>query len=113
MTNKKLQKKYWSQDVTEKSHALALEAGVFSWHDPVRIAKSIKKSAVESTHRKSPPFQSAMSMLNFYINRAGKKLDPNQRIILEKAKNELHALFDRKKIKMSQIPTTTKKQFKK
>src|SRR3989344_1544899 len=68
MTNKK----YWSGEVTKKSIALDLEEGVFTWKDPRKIAASLKKSAEDSTRRKGTPFQSAMSMLNFYINRAGK-----------------------------------------
>ena len=97
MTNKKPKKKYWSGEITKNSHALDLEEGVFTWNEPVHIAKSLKKSAEESTCRKGSPFQSAMSMLNFYINRAGKNLDPKQRIILEKAKNELRILFNKNK----------------
>ena len=82
-------KKDWSKEVTLKSNALVLEEGVFTWQDPKRIARSLQKSAEESTRRKTPPFQSAMSMLNFYINRAGKNLDSKQRRILEQAKEEL------------------------
>lgn len=89
-------KKFWSKEVTENSRALVLEDGVFTWSNPKRIALSLKKSAEESTCRKALPFQSAMSMLNFYINRAGKNLDPKQKLILEKAKNELRILFKRK-----------------
>ena len=88
-------KKYWSGEVTKHSFALDLEEGVFTWKDPVRIATSLKRSAEISTRRKGTPFQSAMSMLNFYINRAGKNLDPAQKEILEKAKFELRKLFGR------------------
>lgn len=88
-------KKYWSGEVTKKSIALDLEEGVFTWKDPRKIAASLKKSAEDSTRRKGTPFQSAMSMLNFYINRAGKNLDPTQKEILEKAKTELRKLFKR------------------
>ncbi|MDP2720830.1 MAG: DUF3175 domain-containing protein [bacterium] len=88
-------KKYWSADVTKKSFALDLEEGVFTWEDPAKIAASLKKSAEVSTRRNAPPFQSAMSMLNFYINRAGKNLDPSQKEILEKAKVELRSLYSR------------------
>ena len=70
-----------------------LEEGVFTWHDPHRIALSLKRSAEASTRRKAPPFRSAMSMLVFYINRAGKGLDENQRLILEQAKDELRTLY--------------------
>lgn len=87
--------KYWSGEVTKKSIALDLEEGVFTWKDPRRIAASLKKSAESSTRRKAAPFQSAMSMLNFYINRAGKNLKPSQKEILEKAKVELRRLYSR------------------
>jgi len=87
--------KYWSEEVTKKSIALDLEEGVFTWKDPKRIALSLKKSAEDSTRRKGTPFQSAMSMLNFYINRAGKNLDPSQKEILEKSKTELQNLFSK------------------
>jgi putative cell wall-binding protein len=86
-------KKDWSKDVTLKSRALVLEEGVFTWKDPKRIAQSLKRSAEESKNRKGTSFQSAMSMLNFYINRAGKKLDIKQRKILEQAKEELRIVF--------------------
>lgn len=85
----------WSQRVTEKSDALDLEAGVFSWRDPRRIARSLKRSAERSRRRKADPFRSAMSMLVFYINRAGKQLPAAQRARLEAAKDELRELFDR------------------
>lgn len=90
-------KKYWSQEVTFKSNALDLEEGVFTWKNPRRIAQSLKKSAEESTRRKALPFQSAMSMLNFYINRAGKNLNSKQRQILEQAKEQLRIIFGRNK----------------
>ena len=82
----------WSQNVTETSHALDLEEGVFTWDDPHRIAASLKRSAEDSTRRKGTVLQSAMSMLNFYINRAGHNLDPDQKAILEQTKEELRAL---------------------
>lgn len=85
--------KRWSQRVTETSAALALDEGVFTWKDPKRIARSLKRSAEESAARKSAPFRSAMSMLSFYINRAGKSLPARQRAILEEAKEELRALY--------------------
>ncbi|OGY25286.1 MAG: hypothetical protein A2Z11_02890 [Candidatus Woykebacteria bacterium RBG_16_43_9] len=87
------ERKYWSGEVTKKSIALDLEDGVFTWKDPRKIAASLKKSAEVSTRRKAPPLASAMSMLNFYINRAGKNLNPSQKEILEKAKTELRKLF--------------------
>jgi hypothetical protein len=86
----------WSGKVTRESNALDLEEGVFTWPDPVRIARSLRHSAEASTRRKSSPFRSAMSMLVFYINRAGTGLDPGQRRILEQAKDELRRLYDRK-----------------
>lgn len=86
-------KKYWSKNVTEKSVALDLKEGVFTWRDPKKIARSLKKSADASTRRKTPAFQSAMSMLNFYINRAGKNLPEQRKKVLEKAKEELRKLF--------------------
>jgi hypothetical protein len=89
-------KKYWSGYVTKHSFALDLERGVFSRKDPERIARSLKKSAEMSLNRKGTPFQSAMSMLNFYINRAGKNLPAGQKRILEKAKIELRKIFNRK-----------------
>lgn len=86
---------HWSQKVTDSSDALDLERGVFTLEDPVEIARSLKKSAEESKRRKSDPYRSAMSMLTFYINRAGKQLTVEQKERLEAAKNELRALFDR------------------
>lgn len=85
----------WSEKVTRESDALDLEPGVFTWKDAEKIALSLKHSADSSTRRKSAPFNSAMSMLVFYINRAGKKLDPNQKRILQQAKKELRKLYDR------------------
>jgi hypothetical protein len=85
----------WSQRVTETSNALDLEAGVFTWRDPRRIARSLQASAEMSTRRKAEPFRSAMSMLVFYINRAGANLPAAQRRRLEAAKDELRALYGR------------------
>lgn len=87
--------KNWSAKVTKTSFALDLEKGVFTWDDPKKIAVSLKKSAENSVRKKTEPFQSAMSMLNFYINRAGKNLDSERRNILEQAKVELRKLFRR------------------
>ena len=87
--------KKWSQDVTEHSNALDLERDVFTRDDPKSIALSLKRSAERSHRRKSSPFQSAMSMLTFYINRAGKDLPTKQKKVLEKAKEELRAAFGR------------------
>ncbi|MHA6963993.1 DUF3175 domain-containing protein [Zobellella denitrificans] len=85
--------KQWSRQVTEASHALELEPGVFSWEDPRRIAESLKRSADGSERRKASPFASAMSMLNFYINRAGRQLSGERRRILEATKDELRELY--------------------
>lgn len=86
--------KKWSQDVTEHSDALDLEDGIFKQDDPVKIAASLKCSAERSKRRKGTPLQSAMGMLNFYINRAGDNLGKGQRQVLEKAKDELREAFD-------------------
>ncbi|MBI1397162.1 MAG: DUF3175 domain-containing protein [Betaproteobacteria bacterium] len=82
----------WSQEVTASSHALDLEAGVFSWQDPARIAESLLRSTEASTRRRGTPFRSAMSMLTFYVNRAGRKLPARQRVVLERARTELRRL---------------------
>ncbi|HLK23449.1 MAG TPA: DUF3175 domain-containing protein [Caulobacteraceae bacterium] len=86
----------WSQDVTEHSNALDLEADVFTLEDPKKIAASLKRSAEHSRRRKAEPYRSAMSMLTFYINRAGKTLPEKQRKTLEAAKDELRAQFGRR-----------------
>lgn len=88
--------KNWSAKVTKTSFALDLEGGVFTWDDPKKIALSLRRSAENSLRKKPSPFQSAMSMLNFYINRAGKNLKPKRKIVLEKAKIELRRIFSRK-----------------
>lgn len=85
----------WSQQVTEHSDALDLDEGVFKLDDPKQIAQSLKRSAEHSKRRKGTPLQSAMGMLNFYINRAGHNLPKERHETLEKAKTELHALFDK------------------
>jgi len=95
--------KRWSQRVAETSSALDLEPGVFTLQDPGRIARSLKVSAELSERRKADPFPSAMSMLNFYINRAGRSLPAEQRAILEAAKDELRALFGRPRRQPGQI----------
>lgn len=88
--------KRWSQRVTETSNALDLEEGVFSRDDPRSIARSLKRSAERSRRRKSNPFRSAMSMITFYINRAGKTLSRQRRARLEAAKEELRDLYRRR-----------------
>ena len=85
----------WSQEVTEHSDALDLKQGVFKEKDPKKIARSLKDSAEHSERRKSDPYRSAMSMLTFYINRAGAQLQPGDKLRLEKAKDELRGLFHR------------------
>jgi hypothetical protein len=87
--------KYWSGRATKESDALDLENGVFTWKNPRKIALSLKKSAQLSTRRKAEPFQSAMSMLNFYINRAGKNLSSERKKILNQAKEELRKVFNK------------------
>jgi hypothetical protein len=89
----KVRGRRWSAGVTARSDALDLERSVFRWKDPRRIAASLKKSAERSKRRKGTPFQSAMSMLNFYINRAGRNLGAGQRRVLERAKAELRRQF--------------------
>ena len=85
--------KNWSGKVTKESHALDLEKGVFTWADPHKIALSLKQSSEASQYRKGTPLQSAMSMLNFYINRAGKNLPARQKNLLNQAKEELRTIF--------------------
>ena len=85
----------WSQRVTRESNALDLEPGVFTLTNPRAIAESLKRSAERSDRRRAEPYQSAMSMLTFYINRAGKQLSSTQRSRLERAKDELRALYGR------------------
>jgi hypothetical protein len=85
----------WSARVTHESNALDLKRGIFASSDPKRIARSLKRSAEQSHRRKSAPLRSAMSMLTFYINRGGKTLPARQKRVLEKAKTELRALFDK------------------
>jgi hypothetical protein len=89
--------KRWSQKVTKESDALDLEEGVFTLDDPREIAASLKRSAEKSKRRKSSPFRSAMSMLTFYINRAGDDLSEERRETLEAAKDELRKLYGKEK----------------
>lgn len=85
----------WSQDVTEHSDALDLERDIFKQRSAKKIAESLKRSAEHSSRRKAEPYRSAMSMLTFYINRAGKNLPETQRRTLERAKDELRHLYGR------------------
>ena len=87
--------KYWSHRVMETSNAMDLEEGIFTKSDPKAIARSLKRSAEQSNRRKSEPFRSAMSMLNFFINRGGKNLSAKQKRVLEQAKDELRIAFGR------------------
>ncbi len=86
----------WSQRVTQESNAMDLEEGVFTFRSPKKIAESLKNSAERSHRRKSSPFRSAMSMLCFYMNRAGKNLPDAQKSILNQAKDELRRLYGRR-----------------
>src|SRR2546429_2261361 len=94
-TTARNQRKKWSQHVTRTSNALDLEADVFKLRSPVAVAASLKRSALRSRRRKASPYQSAVSMLNFYLNRAGKGLNPSRRRVLERAKGELRKPFGR------------------
>jgi Protein of unknown function (DUF3175) len=85
----------WSARVTQRSDALDLQPAIFSSDSPRRIARSLKRSAERSTRRKGTPYQSAMSMLNFYINRGGRNLPQRRKSILERAKPELRKAFGR------------------
>ena len=88
--------KRWSNEVTKHGDALDLDPGVFKHGDPHEVALSLKRSAEHSKRRKGTPYQSAMSMLNFYINRAGKNLPQKRKRVLERAKDALREAFGRK-----------------
>ena len=94
-TTRSPRKRRWSARVTKQSNALDLDKSVFTWKDPGRIARSLKRSAERSRRRKSEPYRSAMSMLTFYINRGGKNLSASQRRVLERAKVALRKEFGR------------------
>lgn len=85
----------WSNRVTRESDALDLTQRVFTWRDPKRIAHSLQRSAEHSRRRKATPYQSAMSMLTFYLNRGGRNLTAERRRVLNRAKTELRRLHDR------------------
>ena len=85
----------WSQRVTKESNALDLDQGVFTWSGPKRIARSLKRSAEHSKRRKADPYRSALSMLIFYMNRAGKNLPTERKRVLTQAKAELKKMFGR------------------
>jgi hypothetical protein len=84
--NKRNKAKYWSAYVTKHSRALDMDEGVFTWNDPLQIAASLKRSALRSRRRKGDPYRSALSMLVFYMNRAGKNLPATRKRMLESAK---------------------------
>jgi len=92
-TTRRSPSRRWSQRVTRESHALDLEDRVFTFADPKAIAKSLQRSAEQSTRRRAGPFASAMSMLTFYVNRAGKSLGKAQKVRLMRAKTELRKLY--------------------
>ncbi|HEY2375063.1 MAG TPA: DUF3175 domain-containing protein [Gemmatimonadaceae bacterium] len=102
-------KKRWSGYVTKHSNALDLDRSVFTWKDPRRIARSLKRSAEHSHRRKSEPYRSAMSMLTFYINRAGGNLSASQRRVLQQAKGELRRAFGRDEGARSTKGTATRR----
>ena len=93
------QDRRWSARVTRTSNALDLQQGVFSLDDPRAVARSLKRSADRSRRRKADPFRSAMSMLTFYLNRAGNQLPARRRRVLEQAKDELRDLYGRRRAK--------------
>lgn len=103
-------RKRWSKHVTETSDAMDLEKGVFSQRSARATALSLKHSAEKSHRRKASPFQSAMSMLNFYINRAGDHLSPSKRHTLDKAKDVLRELYDRPPADKPKKKTAAKKR---
>ena len=92
-TQRKAAERRWSAHVTKTSNALDLDRGVFTWKDPTRIAASLRRSAQHSRRRKGDPYRSALSMLTFYINRAGKNLPAARRRTLQRAKDELRRQF--------------------
>lgn len=92
---KKKTARRWSKKVNETSDAMDLREGLFKSNDPKKIAQSLKRSASRSKRRKAGPYQSAMSMLNFYINRGGENLSASKRKVLEQSKNELRKIFGR------------------
>lgn len=97
-TSRDRRTKRWSQHVTETSNALDLEPDVFKQRSPGGVAASLRRSALGSKRRTAPAYQSAMSMLTFYINRAGRGLTASQRRVLERAKDELRRAFGREPV---------------
>lgn len=88
-------KKKWSAKVNATSNALDLDRGIFKSGNAKKIAQSLKRSALRSKRKKGTPYQSAMSMLSFYINRGGKNLSATKKATLQRAKRELRILFKR------------------
>lgn len=97
LARRRARKRKWSAQVTKESDALDLEKGVFEKRRPEDIARSLKRSAEHSTRRKSEPYRSAMSMLSFYLNRAGSSLSRHRLHVLERAKAELRRAFGRER----------------
>ncbi len=92
---KRSSRRYWSGADTRNSDALDLESAVFKQSSPRKVALSLKRSAEQSRRRKGTPYQSAMSMLTFYINRAGTNLPASRKRVLARAKDELRKVFGR------------------
>lgn len=105
-------RKRWSARVTRESDALDLEVDVFRRKDPKAIARSLKRSAERSRRRKAEPFRSAMSMLTFYMNRAGKNLSVSQTRVLNDAKDELRKLYGREPARAAPRRSAKKKAAK-
>lgn len=105
-------KRRWSQRVTETSDAMTLDKGVFTRRSPRSIASSVKRSAERSHRRKANPYRSAMSMLSFYLNRAGKTLPASSRRKIEAAKDELRALYGKPAKPTATRPATRRRRAK-
>jgi hypothetical protein len=110
MDAKKSKGRKWSANVTRNSNALDLDENIFKSDDPAEIARSLERSAEESRRRKSTPFRSAMSMLTFYINRAGRNLNAGRKKTLEAAKNELRRDFEREERLRARRETSSAKR---
>jgi hypothetical protein len=110
MAKRRKRTKRWSRRVTEESDALTLEKGVFTKSSGRAIAKSLKRSADKSGRRKSPAYRSAMSMLTFHINRAGKSLPASRKKKLESAKEELRDLYGKDRNAKTKRRTTKRKK---
>jgi uncharacterized protein DUF3175 len=104
---KSTRSRYWSGEVTKHSNALDLDKSVFTWRDPHKVARSLRNSAERSARKKGSSFQSAMSMLNFYINRAGRHLSGAQKSVLTRAKLELRKLYGKGKVRHGGVSSKT------